>query len=119
VARQGVPLSFPGARASRPRSRKSLGLRLRGTRSGPTPVGARVTVRSGGRTQVRWQSGGTGYLSAHDPRLWFGLGSSARVERLEVRWPTGAVQSLSDVPGDRLLEIREGDPPMSRAGPGR
>jgi tetratricopeptide (TPR) repeat protein len=85
-----------------------LGLQLRGTRSGRTPVGARVTCRAGARTIVRWLTSGTGYLSAHDPRLWLGLGSAARVDRLEIRWPSEAIQSWTDLPADRVLAIEEG-----------
>ena len=86
-----------------------LGLRLVGTRSGRTPVGARVTCHAGGRSRVRWLTSGTSYLSSSDPRLWFGLGSALKAERLEVRWPSGAVQTWSDVAADRILELREGD----------
>jgi hypothetical protein len=86
-----------------------LGLRLRGTRSGRSPVGARATCRAGGRTTVRWLTSGTGYLSSNDPRLWFGLGSARSAESLEVRWPSGRVQSWSDLTADRILDLREGD----------
>jgi hypothetical protein len=85
-----------------------LGLQLRGTQSGRTAVGARVTCRAGGRTIVRWLTSGTGYLSAHDPRLWFGLGDAARVERLEIRWPSGVVQVWTDLAVDCILGIEEG-----------
>jgi hypothetical protein len=88
-----------------------LGLRLRGTRSGRTPVGACVTCLAGGRTSVRWCTGGTGYLSSSDPRLWFGLGSARSVERLEVRWPSGIVQTWSNLVVDEILDLREGDVP--------
>jgi hypothetical protein len=88
-----------------------LGLRLVGTKSPRTPVGARVTCTAGGRTSVRWLTSGTSYLSASDPRLWFGLGEAGTVQRLEVRWPSGAVQSWNDVPADRILEVREGQDP--------
>jgi tetratricopeptide (TPR) repeat protein len=86
-----------------------LGLRLRGTRSGQSPVGARVTCQAGGRTRVRWLTSGTSYLASSDPRLWFGLGPSPKVDRLEVRWPSGTVQAWSDLDGDRILDLREGD----------
>jgi hypothetical protein len=86
-----------------------LGLRLRGTKSGRTPVGARVLCRSGGRSQVRWLTSGTGYLSSSDPRLSFGIGSDLKVDHLEVRWPSGKVQTWSEVPADRLLDLREGN----------
>jgi tetratricopeptide (TPR) repeat protein len=85
-----------------------LGVKLRGTRSGRTPTGARVTCRTRSSTLVRWVTSGTGYLSAHDPRLWFGLGSNTMVESLEVRWPSGRVQLWTQVAGDRILEIEEG-----------
>jgi enediyne biosynthesis protein E4 len=88
-----------------------LGLRLRGTRSGRSPVGACVTCRAGGRTSVRWLTSGTGYLSSNDPRLWFGLGSARSVERLEVRWPSGMVQAWSNLFADGILDLREGDDP--------
>ncbi len=87
-----------------------LGLRLRGDPSGPTPIGARVTCRSGDREQVRILSSATSYLSAHDLRLWFGLAASTRVESLSVRWPSGLEQTYTDLPADRILELREGDP---------
>jgi enediyne biosynthesis protein E4 len=87
----------------------SLGLRLRGKLS--TPVGARVTCRARGRTMVRWITTGAGYLSSHDSRLWFGLGTSRSVDSLEIRWPSGAEQKWSDVAGDRILEILEGQEP--------
>ncbi len=86
-----------------------LGLRLRGTRSGRSPVGTRVTCQAGGRSRVRWLTSGTSYLSSSDPRLWFGLGSAPKAERLDVRWPSGTVQTWSDVAADRILDIREGD----------
>ncbi len=89
-----------------------LGLRLvGGPKSGKTPVGARVTCRAGGRTAARWLTSGTSYLAANDPRPWFGLGAARTVDRLEVRWPSGSVQSWDGLPGDRLLEIREGGAP--------
>ncbi len=87
-----------------------LALHLRGTRSGRTPVGARVTCHVGGRTIVRRLTSGTGYLSAHDPRLWFGLGSAAQVDRLEIRWPSGAIQSWTDLAADRILRVEEENP---------
>jgi tetratricopeptide (TPR) repeat protein len=92
-----------------------LGLRLRGTESGSSPVGARVACRIAGRETVRWQSSGTSYLSSNDPRIWFGLGSARVVDRLEVAWPSGAVQSWLDVPADQILDLREGNPALSTA----
>ncbi|WP_165233463.1 FG-GAP-like repeat-containing protein [Aquisphaera insulae] len=86
-----------------------LGVKLKGRRSGPTPFGACVTCRSGDRTERRWLTSGPGYLSSHDPRLWFGLGDRGRVDRLEVKWPSGLLQSWPEVPGDRIVELIEGE----------
>ncbi len=86
-----------------------LGVRLRGTRSGRTPVGARVVCQAGDRSQVRWVTSGTGYLSSSDPRLWFGLGAARKIDHIEVRWPSGTVQRWSDLAVDRVVELREGD----------
>jgi tetratricopeptide (TPR) repeat protein len=84
-----------------------LGLRLRGARSGRTAVGAQVSCRADGRSMVRWMTSGTGYLSAHDPRIWIGLGAAHWIDRLEVKWPSGVTQVWSDVAPDRILEIAE------------
>jgi tetratricopeptide (TPR) repeat protein len=85
-----------------------LALRLRGSRSGRTPVGARVTCRAAGRSQVRCMTSGTSYLSASDSRIDFGLGNATVADHLEVRWPSGMVQSWSNVELDRTLEVQEG-----------
>jgi tetratricopeptide (TPR) repeat protein len=85
-------------------------IRLEGTRSNRDAVGARVTIEAGGRRQVADRFGGGSYQSASDPRLHFGLGSSTRVDAVEVRWPAGRVDHLRDLPADHVYRIREGDP---------
>lgn len=95
-----------------------LGLRLRGAKSSRSPIGARVTCRAGQRIITRWLTSGTSYLSANDPRLWFGLGDAHTVDFLEVRWPSGAVQRSEQLPVDRILDLDEGsliDPSRARA----
>jgi tetratricopeptide (TPR) repeat protein len=91
-----------------------LGVRLKGTRSGKTPVGARVTCRVGKKTAVRWVTSGTSYLSSNDPRLWFGLGTNRLVDQIEVRWPSGTVQSWQGLEVDRIFEVIEGGNPTRR-----
>lgn len=85
-----------------------LAIRLRGASSGKTPVGATLTCRAGNRTAVRRLTSGTGYLSSGDPRIWFGLGSAESIDRLEVRWPSGLVQTWHDIPTNQNLEVHEG-----------
>ncbi len=57
------------------------------------------------RTLVRQRVSAGSYLSVHDPRLHFGLGSAGRVESIEVVWPDGSKQVRRDVPADRLIKI--------------
>jgi len=83
-------------------------LKLVGTRSNRSGLGARVRVVSAGRTQVGEVRSGGSYLSQSDLRLHFGLGGAARVERVEVEWPSGARQVVRDVAGDRVVVIEEG-----------
>jgi tetratricopeptide (TPR) repeat protein len=85
-----------------------LEVALVGTRSNRDAVGARVIVRAAGRELIRERQGGGSYLSAHDPRLHFGLGPAPRVERLEVRWPSGSRDVLFDVAADRAITLVEG-----------
>ena len=82
-------------------------VRTVGTKSNRDGIGARVIISVGGQTQhAEVQSGGS-YLSHNDLRLHFGLGKAERVDRLEVRWPSGAVQVLSDIAADQVLTVVE------------
>ncbi len=82
-------------------------VRTVGTKSNRDGIGARVIISVGGQTQhAEVQSGGS-YLSHNDLRLHFGLGKAERVDRLEVRWPSGAVQVLSDIAVDQVLTVVE------------
>ncbi|WP_435015348.1 FG-GAP-like repeat-containing protein [Tundrisphaera sp. TA3] len=87
-----------------------LGVRLVGSKSGRTPIGARVVCRAGGSTSTRWLSSGTSYLSSSDQRLWFGLGTAATIDELEIRWPSGAISRRSNFPADRIIELVEPGP---------
>jgi enediyne biosynthesis protein E4 len=72
-----------------------------------TTIGTVVTVEAGGRKLIRELSSSDSYLSAPDPRLHFGLGDSKKVDRLEVRWPDGTRQVLTDVAADQFLTLRK------------
>jgi hypothetical protein len=81
-------------------------IRLEGTKSNRSAIGARVTVRYGGKVQVLEVLSGCSFLSSNDPRLHFGLGSATTVE-IEVRWPSGLVERMHAA-ADQLLTLREG-----------
>ena len=81
--------------------------RLVGTKSNRAAIGARVTIHGGGMTQFDEVRGGGSYLSQNDLRLHFGLGSATRIDSVEVRWPSGKVETLKDVPADKIYTIVE------------
>jgi hypothetical protein len=83
-------------------------LDLQGTKSNRDAIGARVTVRAGKHQQTQEVRSGGGYDSQSDLRLHFGLGAASKVDDLEIRWPSGLVQHLPNVTGNRIVKIREG-----------
>ncbi len=104
---QNSPLAYFHNRTEHPGH--SLTLRLEGTASNRDAIGARVTVKSGGRRQTAWRVGGGSYASAEDPRLHFGLGPARMIEQLEVRWPSGRVDQFRDLPAETGYLIREAE----------
>jgi len=94
-------------RTDRPQA--SVRLRLVGSgKSNRDAVGARVVATAGGRTLTQEVSGGESYLSAPEKTLTFGLGSAAKLDTLEIRWPDGTKETRKDVPGGARLTIVEG-----------
>ena len=79
-----------------------------GPRGGINPIGTRVTVRAAGRTQTRDIAAGDSYMSTHDPRLHFGLGATATVDEVAVRWPDGSRSERRGVQARQFLRIRKG-----------
>jgi enediyne biosynthesis protein E4 len=84
-------------------------LKLKGTRSNRSAIGARVKLVVNGRPQYGEVRSGGSYLSQNDLRLHFGLGTATRIERIEVSWPSGVRQILRDQTCDRVLAIQEAD----------
>jgi len=89
-------------------------LRLEGTRSNRSAIGATVRVEAAGKTQTKPVLSQSSYLSQNDLRLHFGLGSATRVDRITVRWPSGMVQEFKDVPADGLVMLVEGSETAKR-----
>ena len=69
-----------------------------------------MVVEAAGRRQARAVVSQASYYSHDDLRAHFGLGAAARADRIEVRWPSGAVDVLKDVEGRRVVTVREGKP---------
>jgi hypothetical protein len=85
-----------------------IGVRLRESSGSPSPVGARVTLRQSGSTQVRYIVTGDSHRAQHDTVAHFGVGSAGEVEAIEVRWPNGEVTTL---PHPRLGQYHPVSPP--------
>lgn len=80
---------------------------LTGTRSNRDGLGAKVRVHAGGMVQTRIHDGKSGYLSQSSMPLYFGLGTAKKVDKIEVTWPSGEIQTLTDVQPDQRIEITE------------
>jgi enediyne biosynthesis protein E4 len=84
-----------------------LRVELVGTSSSREGIGARLRATAGDLRQVRQILGGTG-LSQDEMVAHFGLGPRARVDELEIRWPSGEVDVLRDIPSDQKIRVIEG-----------
>lgn len=95
-------------RSSAGTSRKSLMVALRGTRSNRDAIGARVDVEAGSLRVTRFLTANGSYLSQHTKKLHFGLNQESAVQKLTVRWPSGQVQTFTDLAAGALYTITEG-----------
>src|SRR5262249_41728593 len=80
-----------------------------GTKSNRSAIGARVTVVTGKLRQVDEVRSGGSYASQRDFRLHFGLDRAARVDRIEIRWPSGAVEAITGVSANQWIRVKEGE----------
>ncbi|MSO22873.1 MAG: tetratricopeptide repeat protein [Acidobacteria bacterium] len=87
-----------------------------GTRSNRDGIGTRLVLKAGELTQIREVKAGSSYQSQNDLRLHFGLGKASRVDRLELRWPSGTVDVLENIKANQILTVREGGR-ITRCGP--
>jgi hypothetical protein len=90
-----------------PNSNHWLALELQGVRSNRDGIGARIKVVAGGTSQYDQRCFAAGYASSSAGPVHFGLGPHSSAELVEIRWPSGIIQQLKNVPADRLLKIKE------------
>ncbi len=81
---------------------------LAGTKSNRLALGARVTLTAGGVRQMDEVRSGGSYLSQNDLRVHFGLGKADRITSVEVRWPSGHTDTMSDLRPDQIYAVLEG-----------
>ena len=86
-----------------------IGLQLEGTKSNRLALNARVRATAADLVQTREILSGGSYLSQNDLRIHFGLGSRQRVDKVEILWPEGKTETLTNLAGDRFYYVKEGE----------
>jgi len=101
---------FRNAGGSEPAAQKNhwLGVRLIGTKSNRDGIGSALKLTAGDFVSYDQAKGGMSYCSGQDQRIHFGLGAHAKIDTLEITWPSGAHEVIKNVPADRYVTIEEG-----------
>jgi hypothetical protein len=84
-----------------------LELKLQGTKSNRDGIGAKIRIMAGGQAQYTHYTTASGYASSSAGPVHFGLGTAKVVDEIEIRWPSGTLQTLKNVPADRILHVVE------------
>jgi enediyne biosynthesis protein E4 len=84
-----------------------LELALQGTKSNRNGIGARIRVTTGAQSQYNHVTTASGYASSSAGPVHFGLGSTKIADEVEIRWPSGTIQLLKNVQGDRIVKVVE------------
>src|ERR1700730_11376859 len=85
-----------------------VAFRTIGTKSNRDGIGARIRVRAGGRTFIDEVRSGSSFDSNNDMRVHFGLGTAAKIDWVEVRWPSGLLEKFENVDVDGFRTVKEG-----------
>lgn len=81
---------------------------LAGTKSNRLAIGARLKIVAGGMTQTEEVRSGGSYLSQSDLRVHFGLAEAKKIDLVEILWPSGKVEKLTNLDVDRFYSVLEG-----------
>jgi enediyne biosynthesis protein E4 len=85
-----------------------ISLQLIGVKSNRAALGAQVTFEQDGNKHEKEVRSGDGFISQSDLRVHFGLGKTAKAEKIVIRWPNGLVETLKDLPANQYYVLREG-----------
>jgi hypothetical protein len=80
---------------------------LEGVKSNKSAIGAQVTVHWDGKMQVQEVSGGSGYAAQNQRRLHFGLGKNGRIDKVDIRWPSGQTETITAPEAGKLHPVKE------------
>jgi enediyne biosynthesis protein E4 len=81
---------------------------LQGTKSNRLAIGARLKIVAGGMTQTEEIHSGGSYLSQNDLRVHFGLNIATKIESVEIRWPSGKIETVKNLEADKYYSVLEG-----------
>ncbi len=84
-----------------------LNLRFIGTTSNRDGYGCEVTITAGGRNRIALYHPTNAYIGQGEPQLHFGLGAATAVDKISIKWPSGAIQEVTNVAADRTLTVTE------------
>jgi len=90
-----------------------LVVRVAGTKGNRSGIGARIAVEAGGRRRIDEIMSGGSFYSQNEMAAYFGLGTATKVDKLEIRWPGGSVQTWKDVKADAQVLATEGSGSLS------
>jgi hypothetical protein len=90
-----------------PGSNHWLEFALNGTKSNRDGIGAVIKVTAAGKVQFNHMTTACGYASSSAGPVHFGLGDAKIADEVEIRWPSGTVQTLKNVPADQVLQVKE------------
>ncbi len=86
-----------------------IGLQLIAKQSNPAAVGVVISWQAGSLKRSRLKTAGGSYLSSHDPREILGLGAATKIDYVQIRWPSGRVDKLANLPINRYIRVVEGE----------
>lgn len=92
----------------------AIAFRLAGTKSNRDAIGAVVTIETVAGIQQRFVQAGSGFLAQHSKELFFGLGQAKGKVNATIRWPSGLLQSLEDLPTNHRIWVEEGSPTVRK-----
>jgi hypothetical protein len=81
---------------------------LGGSKSNRLAIGTKIKIVAGGVTQTEEVRSGGGYLSQHDLRVHFGLAKATKIDSVEIRWPSGKIENLTNLAADKFYAVLEG-----------
>ena len=83
-------------------------MRLEGTKSNRDAYGAEVTATAGDLVLIQPLISGTSYFSTNARELYFGIGMSDKIDRLEIKWPSGIIQTFENIENNQTVLVIEG-----------